>query len=422
MKNTKWTVPLLAGSGVLLFLLMSAALLGVSFAGVRVVPAAGDRSATPADPVLGADSAAYWLRVELEPPELYELAVSQTVRISTEKRSDDGEVTSMDVGAGIIASSDGYILTNSHVVIGAKNAGETVKVELHDGRTYEGAILGADPETEVALLKIEAEGLSAAQFGSSGELLPCQTVYAMGHPSRELPYTMTCGIVSGLDRTIGFSDGTKLHMFQFDAPINSGNSGGPVYDVMGSVVGIVTAKYFALDAEGISLALPIDDVLPIAKELKEHGYVTGRPLLGVVIQNVAPNAIAQGSPPGSKIYSLEEGLAGARAGLQPDDIIVAIEDRPVTGNGSITEIRREFRAGDTVTVRFWRAGELLETELTFDEVTPEHPIGPVDIEEEETPEPSGEEIKYDGPPDSETETEPVQENGSEPGPETERGT
>ncbi len=413
MRKKKWTVPALTGIGVLLFLLMSASLLGVSYAGVRVVPAAVEKSVVPVGSGLSADSAAYWLRVELEPSELYDLALRQTVRIFVDDKDENGEVIGTKNGAGVIASQDGYILTNSHVVIAAKNAGETVRVELYDGSTFEGTVLGADPETEVALLKIEAQGLSAAQFGSSQDLLPCQTVYAMGHPSEELTYTMTSGIICGLDRTIPFPDGTELHMFQFDAAVNFGNSGGPVYDLMGNVVGIVTAKYFFFDTQGIGLALPIDDVLSIAEELKTHGYVTGRPLLGVTVQSITENKIVKGSPAGSMIYSVEEGLAAARAGLKYGDIIVGINDRTVTDNESLNAAKNGFRAGETVTVRFWRVGEFMEAELTFDEVTPEHPVGQVIVVEEEAPETEEEAEGYEGLPESEPEPEAAPETDAE---------
>ncbi len=409
MRKKNWGVPALVGVCLLLFLALSASLLGAAYASVRVVPTvSGDRSVSDAG-VLGADSAAYWLRVELEPEELYDLALRQTVRVSWEEKNEAGETVGSIAGTGIVASQDGYILTNSHIIIDAKNAGETVKVEFYDGRTFEGAVLGADPETEVGLLKIEAQGLSAATLGSSKDLVPCQTVYAMGHPSDALAFTITSGIISGLDRTVPFSDGTVLHMFQLDAAINPGNSGGPVYDILGNVVGIVTAKYIALNTEGIGFALPMDDVLPIAEELKTYGYVTGRPLFGIIVQSAEKDQFSEGSPAGALIYSVEEGLSGDRAGLIAGDIIVGINDRTVTDNNSLGEAKREFRAGDTVTIRIWRDGEYLEKELTFDEVTPEHPVGPVEIEE---PEEAGSEEAPEGEP----ETAPEE---SEPGAETE---
>ena len=410
MRKKNWGVPALVGVCLVLFLALSASLLGAAFASVRVVPTvSGNRSISGAG-VLGADSAAYWLRVELEPEELYDLALRQTVRISWEEKDDAGETVRSISGTGIVASQDGYILTNSHLIIDAKNAGETVKVEFYDGRTFEGTVQGADPETEVGLLKIEAQGLSAATLGSSKDLVPCQTVYAMGHPSNELSYTMTCGIISGLDRTVTFSDGTVLHMFQLDAAINPGNSGGPVFDILGNVVGIVTAKFVSLDKEGIGFALPMDDVLPIAEELKTYGYVTGRPLFGVTVQSAEEGQFSEDSPAGALIYSVEEGLAGDRAGLMAGDIIVGINDRTVTDNNSLGAAKKEFRAGDTVTIRIWRDGEYLEKELTFDEVTPEHPVGPVTIEE---PEEAGAEDAPEGEPENapeEIESEPETES------------
>ncbi len=391
-----------------LFFGLTAALLGVSYAGVRVVPDRAPEVYAVGETAGDADSL-YWLMVEKDPEEIYRLARRQTVRITWDKKDAEGNTTSNIAGTGIIASSDGYILTNSHVVIDAKNAGEPVQVELFDGTVYEGVILGADPETEVALLKVEAQWLSAATLGSSRQLQPCQTVYTMGHPSEDLKYTMTSGIISGLDRTIGFGDGTELHMFQFDAPVNPGNSGGPVYDNRGTVIGIVTAKYVDITSEGIGFALPIEDVLPVAEELKEKGYVSGRPLLGIVVQTAEADQFLKGSPAGAVIHSVEPGLAGDRAGLRKGDVLTELGGKPVTDLDSLTAAKRGFRAGDTVTIRFWRAGETLETELTFDEVTPEHPVGPVSLDE---PEKAPETEEPESPP------EPGNPETPEPGPDS----
>jgi len=258
-----------------------------------------------------------------------------------------------------------------------------MQAELYDGTVYEAAIIGADTVTDIALMKVEARGLSAASIGSSKKIKGCDTVYAMGNPGENMTFSMTSGIISGLDRDISFSDGTTLHMFQIDASVNPGNSGGPVYDVHGKVIGVVTAKYMDIGTEGIGFAIPIDDAMAIAGELKEYGYVKGRPLMGITVQSIAANYITDGSPAGAIIFSVEKGLSGERAGLLRADIIVGIDGTEISSLEDLTVVKEKYKAGDTVTVRVWRKGEFLETQMTFDEVTPEHAVGSVSIDEEE---------------------------------------
>lgn len=416
MRERKWGPAVVVCLSLLLFFALTAALLGVSFHGVRVIPAEeGVRFAS--GETWGLYSPSYWVEIPLDPTELYNRVARQTVYIEWEEKNEKGEKTGTMSGTGIIASHDGYILTNSHVVIDAKKAGEKVTVELYDGTKYEGTILGADPETEVALLKIEARGLSAAELGSSRYLKQCQQVYAIGNPAEEMKFSVTSGIISGLDRYIPFDDGTVLHMFQFDAAINPGSSGGPVYDDQGHVVGIVTAKYALLTSEGIGLAILMDDVLPIAEELKEYGYVRGRPLIGITVKSIEENRIVEGSPAGAFVHSAEPGLAGERAGLKAGDIIVELNGKSVTGIDSLNEAKTGCKAGDTVTVRFWRGGEYAEAKLTFDEVTPEHPTGAVTIEEPE--EETEEAAPAEGTPEGETPPEeaPGEGGGAEAQPE-----
>lgn len=374
MKNRIWKAAALRIGCLLLFLGVSAVLLGAAFAGLQIAPKESGLRESFEPEGMSAESAAYWMKVDLDPTVLYDRACQQVVFLSWESR--EGKLTS---GSGIIITADGYILTNAHCVSDAQSEGITVKVELYTGVEYDAEIVGCDQMTDVALLKIHAQGLRAATLGDSSKLKACQTVYAMGHPDLELKYTMTSGIISGVDRVIAFSDGTMLHMFQLDAAVNPGNSGGPVYDTTGCVVGLITAKYVNLTTEGLGFAIPINDATAIAAELKEHGYVTGRPLMGITIQSVAANLICEGSPAGAMIYSVEPDLPGDRAGLQRNDIIVGINGHTVASMEDLTEAKNEYRAFDTVTVRFWRGGDFMETKLTFDEVTPEHPVGNVII-------------------------------------------
>ncbi len=378
--NKKVKSVILCSLVLMLILSLSAGVVGLSLRGVHIVrePALSVREQGTN---LEADLSASWFGMEMDPTALYERACSQTVFLYWEHEQEDGSKQTVS-SSGIIISSDGYILTNAHCVSEAKSYGEPMQVELYDGRKFDGAIVGADSETDVALLKIEAAGLSAAYL-STDELKCCETVYAMGHPNNELKFTITSGIVSGLDRTIDFGDGTVLNMFQFDAAVNPGNSGGPAYDVYGRVVGMVTAKYVSLNTEGIGFAIPIRYAINIAEQLKEYGYVPNRPLLGITALNATEGMIRADSPAGVMVYSAEPGLPGDKAGFIKGDIIVSIDGHTITSLDDLSRVKKGYKAGDTVLIRFWRDSEYLETYLTFAEVTPEHPTGPVAVEEEE---------------------------------------
>ena len=398
--NKKWHGVILCSLVLMLIVSLSAGIVGISFAGTRIVRVS-EPQLREMPSALNVEYSAYGDRKdELDPSSLYERACRQTVYLFWSEIDDKGKEHTIS-GSGIIVSSDGYILTNAHCVSDAKAAGGTMQVELYDGRSFTGEIIGADTETDVALLKINASGLFAATL-STAKLKGCQKVYAMGHPSDELKFTITSGIISGLDRTVEMEDGYSLKMFQFDAPVNPGNSGGPLYDAYGAVIGIVTAKYMSFNTEGLGFAIPIQDAVMIAGELKEHGYVTGRPLIGITAITVEADNLRPGSPAGVMVHSAEKGLAGDRAGFRKGDIIVSVNGETIENLADLERVRKKYKAGDTVKVRFWREGEYMTTTLTFDEVTPEHPTGPVKVEEE----PAGNGTNGDG-------KAPSDENGGE---------
>ena len=386
MKNKVLQSILVCSLALLLILGLSAGVVGLSLSGVRIVrePAEEVRALGT---VLEADLTSRWYGVELDPETLYERACSQTVYIYWEGKLEDGGTQALS-GSGIIITSDGYILTNAHCLTDAQAAGDSMQVELYDGRTFEGQIVGADTETDV-----------------------------MGHPDENLKFSMTTGIISGLDRVVEFSDGTVLDMFQIDAAVNPGNSGGPAFDAYGNVIGMVTAKYVSLTTEGIGFAIPVKNAISIAEYLKEYGYVPGRPLFGITVMNVTEGLIRPESPAGAMVYSAEPGLPGEQAGFIKGDIIVSIDGKTVASLDDLSRIKQDYRAGDTVLIRFWRDGEYLETTLTFAEETPEHPTGPVTIEEE--PDEGGEEappaaedmpeIEEETPPED-TEDQPEEPN------------
>ena len=324
---------------------------------------------------------------------IYELACQQVVGITTEITTTNywGYTTSSAVtGTGFVVSSDGYILTNHHVIENAYTGGYDVEVMFYDGTEYIAEIIGFEADNDVALLKIDATGLNPVTLADSDSILVGDTVYAVGNPLGELTYTMTTGTISALDRRITTdAAGTTINMFQLDAAVNSGNSGGPVYNVNGEVIGIVTAKYQDTGVEGLGFAVPINDASYIANELIENGYVSGKAFFGLVPVTVEPNAAQYyNMVVGACIYSINEGSCAEKAGLKVGDIIVKVDDFEVTSVEDLETAKKDYRAGDRAVITVYRSGEYLEFPIVFDEYVPsEEPVEP-------TPEPTPEPEQY----------------------------
>jgi len=244
-------------------------------------------------------------------------------------------------------------------------------VGTYDGSEYPATIVGTYADNDIAVLKVEATGLPAVTVGSSDELIIGDMVVAIGNPLGTLSSTQTVGYVSGKDRDVA-TDGSLISMIQTDAAINSGNSGGPLFNMRGEVVGITTAKYTGTSGtgatiEGIGFAIPIDDVKGIIADLIEFGYVTGA-YMGVTVQNTDEESAAMfGLPVGAYILGVEKGGAADRAGIQPKDIIIDLGGYKVTGITTLTRALRNFKAGDTTTVTLIRSGGQMELEITLDE-------------------------------------------------------
>ncbi len=308
--------------------------------------------------------------------DLYDLACDQVVGITTEVTYTNffGMVSSAAVsGSGFILTSDGYILTNYHVIEDAYLAGVDVKVILHDGTRYDSQIIGVEADNDVAVLKIDATGLSAATLGNSDGLRVGDTIYAVGNPLGELEFSMTTGHVSAKDRSIATdSSGTSISMFQIDAAVNSGNSGGPVYNARGEVIGIVTAKYKSSGVEGIGFAIPINDAALIAHDLLTTGYVTGKARMGVSVNYNYNEMYAQyyGWPVGAYIDRVDSGSCADAAGIRPGDIITEIDGEKITNYDDLRSSIKRHSAGETVQVVIYREDKSLTVSLTFDEDRP----------------------------------------------------
>jgi serine protease Do len=303
---------------------------------------------------------------------IYDMACEQVVGVTTEMTYTNwfGQTSSSAVtGSGFIISQDGYILTNYHVIEDAVQGGYDISVMLHDGTEYVATVVGTEADNDVAVLKIDATGLNPVTLGNSDDIRVGDTVYAVGNPLGELAYTMTTGSVTALDRAITTEDYTvPVNMFQLDAAVNSGNSGGPVYNTKGEVIGIVTAKNGGSGVEGLGFAIPINDAVTIANDLIAHGYVTGKAYMGVTGYTVDSSAaqyynLAQGV----FLDTVTEGSAAEAAGLQHGDIITKLGDTAITTWEELNAAVRQYKAGDTVTVTYSRNGQTLTTELTFAE-------------------------------------------------------
>ena len=304
----------------------------------------------------------------MTPAQVYQQNVDSVVAISvTVKTQSFGQVMEgTSSGSGFILTEDGYVVTNYHVVEG----GTAISVIMNDGTELEAKLMGSDSTNDVAVLKVEAQNLPAVTLGSSSALTVGDMVVAIGNPLGELNSTQTVGYVCGKDREVT-TGGTIINMIQTDAAINPGNSGGPLFNMKGEVIGITTAKYSGTTSsgasiEGIGFAIPIDDVQGIIGDLRSYGYVTGA-YLGVTVQDVAAEFASAYGISGACVVGVEPGYAAERAGIQPKDIIVALEDQEVTSITTLTRALRAYKAGDTVKLTLIRSGERMTVTVTLDE-------------------------------------------------------
>ena len=306
----------------------------------------------------------------MTPSQLYASCVDSVVAISSTVTATGiygNTSTGTSSGSGFILTDDGYIVTNYHVVEGATE----LTVTTHDGTEYSAELKGKDATNDVAVLKVEGENMPAVTLGSSHDLVIGDMVAAIGNPLGKLAATQTIGYVSGINREVATGGVTTISMIQTDAAINPGNSGGPLFNMYGQVIGITTAKYSGTTGsgasiEGVGFAIPIDDVMGIIGDLRSYGYVTGA-YLGITVQDVASEFSSAYGISGACVVSVEPGYAAERAGVQPRDIIVALNGQNITSITSLTRALRDYKAGDTVQLTVIRGGEKLMLDVTLDE-------------------------------------------------------
>ncbi len=308
---------------------------------------------------------------------IYDLACSQVVGITSEITYQNffGMNSSAAVsGSGFVLTADGYILTNFHVIEDAYQSNAEINVMTHDGTKYPATIVGFESDNDIAVLKIEADNLTPVVIGDSDAMKVGDVVYAVGNPLGELEFSMSTGHVSAKDRQIGEGASADLiNMFQLDAAVNSGNSGGPVYNGRGEVVGVVTAKYASNGVEGLGFAIPINDAADIANDLITKGYVTGKAYMSLSIRQDYTSMYAQyyGWPMGAMVAEVVEGGAAEKAGIQAGDIITGVDDSTVESYNDLKSAVKNYSAGDSAVVTLYRAGEEMTVNIIFDEAQPE---------------------------------------------------
>ena len=321
----------------------------------------------------------------MTPEQLYaaNLASCVGITVSTTSVNIFGQTTtSAASGSGFVLTQDGYIVTNYHVIEDAvDDSSVSIEVSFADGTQYTATLVGGEQDNDVAVLKIDATGLQPVTLGDSDQLVVGESVYTIGNPLGELTYSLSNGLVSALDRlittsstnqTTGQKETTTLNVLQTNCDINPGNSGGPLFDSYGNVVGIVTAKYTqtssGVSAEGLGFALPINDVKEIINDLIEHGYVTGKPYLGIQVQDVSSEAQRYGVSAGAAVLYVADGSCAQEAGLQVNDIIVAIDDTAIDSSSALTAaLSSNYKAGDTVTLTVIRNQQQVQLTVTLDE-------------------------------------------------------
>lgn len=267
-------------------------------------------------------------------------------------------------GSGIILSEDGYIVTNNHVVEG----GDSISVTLDDGETYAAELIGTDVKSDIAVLKIDAQNLPAAEFGDSSQVEVGEAAIAIGNPLG-LNGTVTAGIISAVDREIQVGS-SNMVLLQTDASINPGNSGGALLNEYGQVIGVNSAKISSEDSEGLGFAIPSNTVGPIVEELIDKGYVSGRPLTGISGRNVsALTAAFYNIPQGILVDQVAPESDAAAKGLTAGDVIIGVDDIRVENISDACTLRDEHKAGDTMKLTFYRQGSTHEINIQLMEET-----------------------------------------------------
>ena len=265
-------------------------------------------------------------------------------------------------GTGVILSEDGLILTNTHVIDGCDSA----TVTLYDDSSYEAKLVGADSISDVAVLKIEADGLPVAEFGESSSLAVGDPVAAIGNPlGQSFRSTLTDGIISAIERGVNYN-GHSMTLLQTNTALNEGNSGGALFNMHGQVIGITNMKMMSSysSIEGIGFAIPSSTVRSVVNSIVRYGEMRGRPAIGITVGGIPENAVSHYElPEGLYVSAVSKGSDAEAKGIQAGDIITEVNHTPVKTTDEINAIKNELQVGDTMLFTVWRDGETLEIEV-----------------------------------------------------------
>ncbi len=319
--------------------------------------------------------------------EVYAANVNSTVGITTSITTNywGYTTTSAASGSGFIYSDDGYIITNYHVI----EDSSSISVSFYDGTSADAKLVGYDESNDVAVLKVEANNLKPVILGNSDNLNVGDPVLAIGNPLGELTFSLTAGTVSALDREVTFSGGLTMNLIQTDCAINSGNSGGALFNLYGEVIGVTNAKYSGNSSSGatidnIGFAIPINHVRSIVDSIIQHGYVI-KPFIGVTIGNVSEESLGYGLPQGASVQGIVEGSPAEEAGLKVSDIITHIDGEEISGASDLKKAVSASNPGDKLKLTVWRRGETLELTITIGEQSQSMVATPEQVPEETMP-------------------------------------
>ena len=310
----------------------------------------------------------------LSASQIYADNLNSVVTIQTEVVQSNffQQIVGSATGSGFFISEDGYVLTNYHVVEG----GRKITVTLSNGKSYETRLVGYEEENDIAVLKIDSEDtFKPTILGDSDKMIVGEDVVAIGNPLGELTFSITKGIVSAIDRQIQVDAYNTINMFQVDCAVNQGNSGGPIFNMYGEVVGVVSAKYASETIEGLGFCIPINDVQNIVSDLIEYGQVMNKAYMGIQVADLSEDMISYyNMVKGAYVSTVDEGSCAEKSGLKIGDIIVEFNGKKVTCVSDLLAAKREFKAGETTEFKVWRSGEYLDLTITFDEYIAESNI------------------------------------------------
>ena len=302
--------------------------------------------------------------------EVYAANVNSTVGITTSITTNyfGYQSTAAAAGSGFIITSDGYIVTNYHVIENSNS----VKVTMYDGTAFDAAVVGFDKTNDLALLKVDATGLTPVILGDSDNLNVGDSVLAIGNPLGELTFSLTAGAVSAMNREVTLSNNLTMNLIQTDCAINSGNSGGALFNMYGEVIGITNAKYSGSGSsteasiDNIGFAIPINSVRSIIDQIIEKGFLT-KPYIGVSISTVTEEIQGYGLPAGASVQKVTEGAPADQAGLQVNDIITSANGQEITSSQDLVNAVSACEPGDKLELTVYRSGETITVTVTVGE-------------------------------------------------------